>query len=75
VRAPKRVWHLQRTTGRCDHGTFDHVLELTHVPRPRAVSERVDDGVGNLLDALALALGEASDEVCHQHWNVVRALA
>jgi hypothetical protein len=39
------------------------------------VSERVDDGVGDLFDALALTLGELPDEVCDQQWNVFRPLA
>lgn len=70
-----RAWHLQRSAGRCDHGAFNHVLKLANVARPRIVSERVDDGVWNLLDALRLTLCKLSDEVCDQKRNIFGPLA
>ena len=39
------------------------------------LSERIHNGVGNLLDALALMLGELSDKVRDQERNVFRPLA
>src|SRR5262245_29102534 len=50
--------------------SVNHVLKLADVAGRCIVSERVNDGVGNLVDALALTLGKRPDEVFDQQRNV-----
>jgi hypothetical protein len=70
-----RISHLERAAGRSDHRAFDAVLKLAHIARPRVVSQRCDEGVRDVVNDLALTLGEAADEMRDEKWNDFRAFS